>query len=163
MMGLGLQSRENSNRLARSLALAAWCLGWTASIAAAQTADIVLFNGKILTVDKDFSVQQALAIGHGQVLATGTSAAMKKLAGANAKLANTTTIVCVRMIRLPEKILIVRRPTVFQTSPYGLVHPLYLNLIDLKLTDLKLSHLPLTAPSHPEGCAPYQEVTFHLG
>ena len=38
-----------------------------------QTADTVLFNGKVLTVDKDFSVRQALAIGHGQVLATGTS------------------------------------------------------------------------------------------
>jgi predicted amidohydrolase YtcJ len=52
----------------------------------AQTADTVLFNGKILTVDDDFSVQQALAIGHGQVLASGTSAAMKKLAGDKAKL-----------------------------------------------------------------------------
>jgi predicted amidohydrolase YtcJ len=52
----------------------------------AQNADTVLFNGKILTVDKDFSVQQALAIGHGQVLASGTSAAMKKLAGDKARL-----------------------------------------------------------------------------
>jgi predicted amidohydrolase YtcJ len=51
-----------------------------------QTADTVLFNGKILTVDKDFSIQQALAIGHGEVLASGTSAAMKKLAGAGAQL-----------------------------------------------------------------------------
>jgi predicted amidohydrolase YtcJ len=56
------------------------------SMASAQNADTVLFNGKILTVDKDFSVQQALAIGHGQVLASGTSAAMKKLAGDKARL-----------------------------------------------------------------------------
>jgi predicted amidohydrolase YtcJ len=54
--------------------------------ASAQTADTILFNGKILTVDKDFSTRQALAIGHGQVLASGTSAAMKKLAGDNARL-----------------------------------------------------------------------------
>src|ERR1700749_3630981 len=54
--------------------------------ATAQIADTVLFNGKILTVDKDFSTQQALAIGQGRVLATGTSAAMKKLAGDKAKL-----------------------------------------------------------------------------
>src|ERR1017187_3317902 len=46
----------------------------------------VLFNGKILTVVIDFPVQQALAIGHGQVLATGSTAAMKKLAGDKAKL-----------------------------------------------------------------------------
>jgi len=57
-----------------------------ASLASAQTADTVLFNGKILTVDKDFSVQQALAIGHGQVLASGTTAAMKKLASEKATL-----------------------------------------------------------------------------
>ena len=54
--------------------------------ASAQTADTVLFNGKILTVDKDFSIQQALAIEHGRVLASGTSVAMKKLAGDKAKL-----------------------------------------------------------------------------
>ena len=54
--------------------------------ARAQTADTVLFNGKVLTVDKDFSVQQALAIGHGQVLASGSSADMKKLAGNKARL-----------------------------------------------------------------------------
>jgi hypothetical protein len=57
-----------------------------ASLAFAETADTVLFNGKILTVDKDFSVQQALAIGRGQVLASGTTAAMRKLASENAKL-----------------------------------------------------------------------------
>ena len=45
----------------------------------------MLFNGKVLTVDKDFSAQQALAIGDGKVLATGSSAAMKKLAGKTAK------------------------------------------------------------------------------
>jgi predicted amidohydrolase YtcJ len=56
------------------------------TVAFAQTADTVLFNGKILTVDKDFSVQQALAIGRGQVLASGTTAAMKKLASETAKL-----------------------------------------------------------------------------
>jgi hypothetical protein len=57
-----------------------------ASSASAQTADSVLFNGKILTVDKDFSTQQALAIAHGEVLATGSSAAMKKLAGSKTRL-----------------------------------------------------------------------------
>ena len=45
-----------------------------------------MFNGKILTVDKDFSTQQALAIENGRVLASGTTAAMKKLAGSKAKL-----------------------------------------------------------------------------
>jgi predicted amidohydrolase YtcJ len=74
-------------RLGNALAiLATLNLALPASPALAQTADTVLFNGKILTVDKDFSVQQALAIGHGVVLASGTTAAMKKLAADNAKL-----------------------------------------------------------------------------
>ena len=52
----------------------------------AQTADTVLFNGKVVTVDKDFSVREAIAIANGQVLATGASAAMKKLADDNARI-----------------------------------------------------------------------------
>jgi predicted amidohydrolase YtcJ len=51
----------------------------------AQLADTVLFNGKILTVDGDFSVREALAIDHGRVLATGTSLQMQKLAGDHAR------------------------------------------------------------------------------
>jgi predicted amidohydrolase YtcJ len=68
-----------------SLHLAAALL-LSATAAFAQSADTVLFNGKIVTVDKDFSVQQALAIGNGRIVATGSSAAMKKLAGDKAKL-----------------------------------------------------------------------------
>ena len=57
-----------------------------ASPASTQTADTVLFNGKVVTVDRDFSVREAIAIASGRVLATGTSAAMKKLAGDHAKM-----------------------------------------------------------------------------
>lgn len=58
----------------------------SAGAARAQIADTVLFNGKVLTVDQDFSVREALAIDHGRVLATGTSQDMQKLASANARL-----------------------------------------------------------------------------
>jgi hypothetical protein len=68
------------------IAAAVFCDLLLAGSAKAQTADTVLFNGKILTVDKDFSTQQALAIDHGRVLASGTSAAMKKLAADKARL-----------------------------------------------------------------------------
>jgi len=80
---LVLESKGTSVTSARTKALAVFaglCLALPASGAFAQAADTVLFNGKILTVDRDFSTQQALAIGHGEVLATGTNAAMKKLA-----------------------------------------------------------------------------------
>jgi predicted amidohydrolase YtcJ len=46
----------------------------------AQTADQILFNGKILTVDKNFSIEQALAIRDGRILATGTTADMQQYA-----------------------------------------------------------------------------------
>ncbi len=68
------------------IALLATLLSLPAGVAAAQTADTVLFNGKVLTVDRDFSTRQALAIAHGEVLATGTTAAMKKLADGRTRL-----------------------------------------------------------------------------
>jgi len=57
-----------------------------ATAASAETADTILFNGKVVTVDKDFSVREAIAISSGRVLATGSSSAMKKLAGDHARL-----------------------------------------------------------------------------
>jgi predicted amidohydrolase YtcJ len=66
--------------------LAAFALACSVSGGSAQTADTVLFNGKIVTVDKDFSVREALAIENGRVLASGTSGAMKKLAGDKTRL-----------------------------------------------------------------------------
>ena len=77
--------RSTSARLSCYFA-AAFIAASPVGIASAQTADAILFNGKILTVDKDFATQQALAITDGKILATGTSAAMKKLAGKTAKL-----------------------------------------------------------------------------
>src|SRR6266446_6733881 len=77
--------RSNSARLACYFAVA-FIVTSPVGIASAQTADTILFNGKILTVDKDFSTQQAVAIGDGKILATGASAAMKKLAGDKARL-----------------------------------------------------------------------------
>jgi predicted amidohydrolase YtcJ len=67
-------------------AAAVLCVALLSGAASAQTADTVLFNGKVLTVDQDFSVKQALAIGSGRVLATGSSAAMRKLAGDKTRL-----------------------------------------------------------------------------
>jgi predicted amidohydrolase YtcJ len=66
--------------------LAALALTLSTGAASAETADTVLFNGKILTVDKEFSVREALAIAHGRVLATGTSSAIKQLADDKARL-----------------------------------------------------------------------------
>ena len=46
-----------------------------------QTADTILINGKILTVDDRDSVREALAIHDGKILAVGTTVDVRKTAG----------------------------------------------------------------------------------
>ena len=75
---------ENSIRSICALAVVALAL--SSRTTAAQSVDSVLFNGKVLTVDADFSMREALAIAHGKVFATGTSADMKKLADGRTRL-----------------------------------------------------------------------------
>jgi predicted amidohydrolase YtcJ len=49
--------------------------------ALAQSPDTVLLNGKVITVDAQSSVREALAIRAGQITAVGTSAEIRALAG----------------------------------------------------------------------------------
>jgi len=44
-------------------------------------ADLILTNGRILTVDRDFSVVDALAIRGGRILATGSAGDLERFAG----------------------------------------------------------------------------------
>src|SRR5437879_3194082 len=52
----------------------------------AQSADTLLLNGTILTVDAQFSTREALAIRDGKIMADGTTAEMKKLAGPKSRI-----------------------------------------------------------------------------
>jgi predicted amidohydrolase YtcJ len=52
----------------------------------AQSVTTVLLNGKILTVDTKSSTAEAVAIRDGRVISTGTSADLRKMAGARARL-----------------------------------------------------------------------------
>ncbi len=45
--------------------------------------DLVLFNGKIVTVDVDFSIAEAVAIKDGKFVAVGTNAEVRALVGEN--------------------------------------------------------------------------------
>ena len=47
--------------------------------------DLVLVNGKILTLDDRSTVTEAVAVTDGKILATGTTASMKSLAGARTR------------------------------------------------------------------------------
>ena len=53
-----------------------------ATTALAQTADTILVNGKIVTVDAQLSTREAMAIRDGRIVSLGTSADMRKLADA---------------------------------------------------------------------------------
>jgi predicted amidohydrolase YtcJ len=44
-------------------------------------ADLVLYNGKVLTVDKNFTVADAVAVRDGKILAVGSNGAIQQLAG----------------------------------------------------------------------------------
>ena len=63
---------------ASSLAITA--LG-TASTAWSQNAETILVNGKILTVDAQFSIREALAIRDGKIATVGGNSEVRKLAG----------------------------------------------------------------------------------
>ncbi|MBI3568964.1 MAG: amidohydrolase [Gemmatimonadetes bacterium] len=67
----------------RSLWRCAWLatsLGLSSS-ARAQAADLVLFNGKVITVDSADRVAEAVAVRGGKILAVGTNAEIRALAG----------------------------------------------------------------------------------
>src|SRR6266852_5337209 len=53
----------------------------SASPAAQATPEIILFGGKIVTVDRNFSYAQAIAIADGKILAVGGNQGIRKLAG----------------------------------------------------------------------------------
>lgn len=55
------------------------------SLNSPATADLVLINGKIITVDPHDRVSEAIAIRDGKILATGTTAEIRKLATPNAR------------------------------------------------------------------------------
>ena len=54
----------------------------------AQAPDTVLFNGKILTVDDQFSTRQAIATRDGKIMALGSTADIRKLAGPQTRVIN---------------------------------------------------------------------------
>ncbi len=48
-----------------------------------NVADIILYNGKVITVDKDFSIARAVAIKDGRIMAVGSDEQIETYAGKN--------------------------------------------------------------------------------
>ncbi len=56
-----------------------------ASCTDSYDADTILFNGKVITVDKDFTIAEAVAIKGDRVIRVGSSVEIRKLSGPNTK------------------------------------------------------------------------------
>src|SRR5204863_1454967 len=73
------KARNREARSMKTFATVAFVL--FAAAVSGQTPDTILVNGKVITVDAQSSTREALAIRDGRILALGTSAQMRKLAG----------------------------------------------------------------------------------
>ena len=72
----------NSSRHLKWLRIAVLTGGlWALQSAAQESADTIFVNGKILTVDEDFSVVQALAVTGNRISAVGSNEEVGSLAG----------------------------------------------------------------------------------
>lgn len=66
--------------------LLVFCLTlFSAAVQAAENADTILVNGKIVTVDDRFTIAQAVAIKDGRIVAVGKTAEVRKLADKDTK------------------------------------------------------------------------------
>src|ERR1051326_6868290 len=74
--------RPNSCVIRWAVTLIACCMFvFVISLPAQQPADVILHSGKIVTVDNNFSIAQAVAISGRQFAAVGQNADVLKLAG----------------------------------------------------------------------------------
>ena len=60
-------------------------LAQSASQNKSDSGDLILINGKIITVDQKDSIAQALAIHDGKIVAIGSNEEIRKIAGAKAR------------------------------------------------------------------------------
>lgn len=71
----------NVVHLSNARLLIIYCVSWllTAPLGAADAPDLILHNGKIATVDREFALAQALAVRDGRIVAVGGNDAVLKL------------------------------------------------------------------------------------
>jgi len=75
----GQAEQTMRNCIIRSIV--AWFIAVWSFAAVAQTADLVLLNGKVVTVDDRFTIAEALAIRGQRIVAVGTAAEIERLKG----------------------------------------------------------------------------------
>jgi len=83
-MRIDVRVQAKARRCVVTLALLCACC----VVGLAQTAgspDLVLYNGKIITVDDDFSIAQAVAVKGDRIIAVGTNGDVRKLASSSTR------------------------------------------------------------------------------
>ncbi len=83
-MRIDVRVQAKARRCVVTLALLCACC----VVGLAQTAgspDLVLYNGKIITVDDDFSITQAVAVKGDRIIAVGTNSDVRKLASSSTR------------------------------------------------------------------------------
>lgn len=67
------------------IALMAVCMGFMSLASAAEQPDLILINGKIVTVDDRFSIAQAVAVKGSRIVAVGRNEDIRKHAGSSTR------------------------------------------------------------------------------
>jgi predicted amidohydrolase YtcJ len=87
-----MQGMRESFLLALVLLLLGSCVGheseFARSLAVRAPAELVLMNGKILTVDKNFSIQEAVGISAGRFVAVGSDGELRRWTGPHTRVVN---------------------------------------------------------------------------
>ncbi len=79
----GVNGDQSNNAADEAGAVYAFAIAGAGAAGAAQLRmpDLILTNGKVVTVDERFSIAQAVAIGDGRIIAVGTDKEIQALAG----------------------------------------------------------------------------------
>jgi len=83
-MNVGRRSVKQFTVIVSGAILAA-CSGAAGLLDAGESPDLILYNGKIVTVDSAFSIARAVAIRGDRFVAVGTDDAVRRTAGAATK------------------------------------------------------------------------------
>jgi predicted amidohydrolase YtcJ len=87
-----MQAMRKILTLALALMLLGSCVGheseFAKSLAVKAPAELVLMNGKIITVDKNFSIREAVGISAGRIVAVGSDGELRRWTGPHTRVIN---------------------------------------------------------------------------
>lgn len=137
-----------------------------------KSVSLILINGKIVTVDENFSISDALAISEDKIFALGTNTQIRRLAGNNTKIINLKgkTVIPglieahlhpemaafseldqeIPHVQTIDKLLCwIKSQTVVKEKGEWIIHPKFFSTRLKELRQPSLAELDSIAPSHP--------------